>query len=65
MNRNNLKRIRRASGLKQSTLAKLAGVSRSATSEIESGKHLPSLRTAQKLAEVLNVKIEDIFEAEN
>ena len=64
VNRNNLKRIRIASGLKQSALAELAGVSRPAISDIERGKHLPSVKTARKLAKALKVKVEDIFEAD-
>jgi DNA-binding XRE family transcriptional regulator len=47
-------RDRRAAGLTQQRLAKLAGVRQETISRIESGKHTPSVRTMQKIDRALS-----------
>jgi len=50
-----LKKIREEQGLKQSQLAKKAGVSAGLIGQIEKGKIQPSLRTVEKLASALDI----------
>lgn len=56
----NLKRFRKAKGLKQKELADLVGVSESAISQYESGKKNPSFDIALKLAEALDCESADL-----
>ena len=54
-----LKRVRKQQGMKQETLARLAGyVNHSNVAKIEGGKTLPSLDKALTLARILNVPVE-------
>jgi DNA-binding XRE family transcriptional regulator len=46
-------RDRRAAGLSQEELARLAGVRQETISRIESGKHSPTIRTVEKIDRVL------------
>jgi putative transcriptional regulator len=59
--KNNLKVLRAMHNLTQEQLAEKIGVTRQTVIAIESGKYLPSLGLAFKLAEVFKIKIEDIF----
>ena len=52
--------IRARSGLSQSALAKLAGITPSALSMIEAGKREPIMSTAFALADALNTTVDDI-----
>ena len=56
----NLRKIRKARGLKQKELAKLVGVSESSISQYESGAKTPSFETALKLAEALDCESADL-----
>ena len=56
----NLRKIRKARGLKQKELAKLVGVSESSISQYESGTKTPSFETALKLAEALDCESADL-----
>jgi len=47
-------RERRELGLSQQALAKMAGVRQKTSSRLESGKHLPTVRTVEKIARALN-----------
>ncbi len=58
---NNLKQLRKNSGLTQVELSKLLGVSRQTIISIESGKYDPSLPLAFKIGTVLNMPLEQIF----
>ena len=60
----NLKSIRKARGLSQSQLAKLAGVQRQAIYDLESGRYMPNTSVALRLAKHLNCKVEDLFSIE-
>jgi putative transcriptional regulator len=62
--KNKLKLLRQERELTQQALADLLGVSRQTVISIETGKYDPSLPLAFKLARLLGVKIEDVFEPE-
>ncbi|HEY9574219.1 MAG TPA: helix-turn-helix transcriptional regulator [Lachnospiraceae bacterium] len=59
--KNNLKEHRARLGINQTQLGKLCGVSRQTISFIERGDYSPSVTLALKLAEILQVHVEDIF----
>jgi putative transcriptional regulator len=61
---NRLKEIRAQRGLTQADLALLAGVSRNTINTIENGVFTPSTLLALTLAEVLKLRVEDIFTLE-
>lgn len=46
----------------QAELGERVGVSRQAINAVETGKHDPSLSLAFKLAEVFDLRIEDVFD---
>ena len=54
--------IRKAKGLTQTDLAKLANVSRKTINTIENNVFVPSTILALTLAEVLDVSVHDLFE---
>ena len=56
----NLKKYRKAKGLKQKELADMVGVSESSISQYESGKKTPSFEIALKLAEALDCESADL-----
>ena len=58
---NKVKDYRLKKGLSQSELGKLIGVARNTISSIERCEYTPTLRTAIKLAKVLNANITDLF----
>lgn len=59
---NRLKVVRTINGdLTQQEVADKVGCSRQTIHSIESGKFLPSVELAVRLARVLGVKVEDIF----
>ena len=59
---NKLKLARVAQGdLTQQDLADKVGCSRQTIHSIESGKFVPSVEVALKIAKILNSKVEDIF----
>jgi putative transcriptional regulator len=58
---NTLKVQRAKLGINQEKLGELAGVSRQTISSIERGEYNPSVTLALKLAQILNVSVEDIF----
>ena len=58
---NRVQYYRRKIGLSQSELARLVGVSRNTISSIERCEYIPTLKTAFKLAKVLNVDINVLF----
>jgi DNA-binding XRE family transcriptional regulator len=56
-----LKEIIDDRGLKQGYIAERVGVRQSTISEVVRGKRLPTLPVALKIADVLGVRIEDIW----
>lgn len=62
--KNNLKEYRAKINVNQTEMGKLVGVSRQTISQIERGDYSPSVTLALKIAKVLNVRVEDIFNYE-
>lgn len=60
--KNNLRELRAAREWSQSDLADKLGVSRQTINAIETGKYDPSLPLAFKMAKLLKMPIEDIFD---
>lgn len=60
---NRLKEYRRLrDDMTQQALAEAAGVSRQSIISIENGKYRPSVELALKLAQVLDARVEDLFQ---
>ena len=59
--KNKVKDFRKKKRLTQNELADLIGVSRQAINAIEKEKFDPSLPTAFKLSELINISIEELF----
>jgi len=60
-----IKELRKKAGLTQKEFADLLQTSISHVSRLETGKHLPSLPVAYKIASILNCLIEDLYDFEN
>ena len=58
---NNLKKLRQNAGMTQQQLADIVGVTRQTIIAIEANKYSPSLEVAFIIAQVLRVKIDDVF----
>lgn len=56
-----LKKLREERGLSQKEIAKKIGVSRETISAYETGRAKPSLDVALKLAKILKVSVEELF----
>ena len=54
--------LRRELGISQKTIAETLGVAQSTVSQWESGKNIPDLPTARKLAILYGVSIEELLE---
>lgn len=59
-----IKELRAKYDLTQADLAEKVGVSRQTILYLEKGKYIPSLTLALKLAKILDVKVEELFELE-
>ncbi|MEW8956952.1 helix-turn-helix transcriptional regulator [Clostridium sp.] len=58
----NLKRIREKHGITQEGMAKFLGYKyKSGYNNIETGKRKLDLETAKKIADIFNIKIDDLF----
>lgn len=57
----NIRRIREERGLSQEELAALAGLHRAYVGQIERGEKNIGLKNLQKIAQALEVNIEDLF----
>ena len=62
--KNDLKKLRKEQGLKQSDLAMAVGICEKSISNIELEKNQASLETALRLAAYFKVSVEDIFPLE-
>ena len=62
---NKVKQYRKAARMTQSQLAERAGVSRQTISDIETGKHDPTISVALLLARDLGVKVDNLFKLIN
>ncbi len=58
---NDIKKLRKAAGLRQEDLANQVGVSRQTIIAVENNKYDPTLELAMKLAKALEKNVEDIF----
>ncbi len=59
--KNSLKALRAERGWSQSELAERLDVSRQSVNAIETGRYDPSLPLAFRIAELLELRIEDVF----
>ena len=59
---NNLRKLRKAKGLSQERLARLANVANNTIVKIEAGKNKnPTLNTLKKIAKALEVNVDDLI----
>ena len=58
----NLKSVRESTGMTQQELADLIGMRRETILNLENKRYNPSLEMALKIAQVFNLKVEDLFE---
>jgi putative transcriptional regulator len=61
----NIRELRKKAGLTQKDFAALLQTSVSHVSRLETGKHLPSLPVAYRIAKTLCCLIEDLYDFEN
>jgi putative transcriptional regulator len=59
---NRITELRAAASMSQAELGDLIGVTRQTVNAIEGGKYSPSLEAAFKIARVLDVPLEDVFQ---
>jgi putative transcriptional regulator len=59
--REKLIKCRKDKGWTQGELAKRTGISRAYLSNIEAGKHTPSLEVARNLSALLGISMEELF----
>jgi putative transcriptional regulator len=59
--KNRIKVLRAERDWSQQTLAQEIGVSRQAINAVERGKHVPSLQLAFDIADIFNLRIDDVF----
>lgn len=58
----NIKKARKKKGISQDKLSKLAEVTLTTLTKIESGVNInPTVKTIQKIAKALNVKVDDLL----
>lgn len=62
--RNRVRELRTAQGLLQAELAAALGVSRQTVISIETGRYLPSLPLAFRIARLFQTPLEKVFEPE-
>lgn len=58
---NRIKELRNSLGMTQDDLAKKVGVRRETIVFLEQGKYNPSLKLAHDVAQILGVKIDELF----
>lgn len=59
--RNNIKELRKASGLRQEDMAAMLHVSRQTIIAMENNKYNPTLELAMRVAQLLKKPVEQIF----
>ena len=62
---NRLRELRSARGLTQAALAEAVGVSRKTINTVENGVFTPSTLLALKIARVLGVPVEEVFQLDD
>ena len=63
--KNDVRERRRERGLSQADLAKALGVSRQTVNSIETGRWVPSLALALSLGRFFDVRVEEMFDADD
>ncbi|GMA50104.1 hypothetical protein GCM10025857_14610 [Alicyclobacillus contaminans] len=63
-NKTRLKQLIEENGIKQEWLAQRAGVNSNTLSRIVTGRHLPTLRIAQRIARALNTTVDELWPLE-
>ena len=63
--KNKIKEYRKPLGLSQHRLSKKVGISRISINQIETGKTMPSLKTANDIADTLGVCIHKVFDLDD
>ena len=58
----NLKSVRESTGMTQQELADLIGMRRETILHLETNRYNPSLEMALNIAQIFNLKVEDLFE---
>ena len=58
---NHLKEIRAELGMTQAQLAELVGIARVSIIAIENGRFIPTVETALRISQAVNIPIEKIF----
>ncbi len=61
LNKNKVRALRQAHKMTQEELARSLGVTRQTVISIEKARYTPSLPLALKIAQVFNLKVDDIF----
>ncbi len=56
-----IRKVRSAKGLRQQDLADLTGIARPNIARLESGRRMPKIGTLKKIAEALQIRIEDLM----
>ena len=56
-----LKQLRESKGISQTQLANLVGLKQTTISQYENGSRKPNLNKAKKIADVLNITLDDFF----
>lgn len=59
--KNDITKYKRKLEISDRELAKMTGLSKSTISDVETGKHYPSILTALMLARALNVSVDMLF----
>ena len=59
--KNFLRKYRKAANMTQVELAKAAGTTQAVICRYETGKRIPKITTAQKIADALGCKVNDIW----
>ena len=56
-----LKQLRESKGISQTQLANLVGLKQTTISQYENGSRKPNLNKAKKIADALNISLDDFF----
>ncbi len=63
--KNKIRELRKELGLRQEDLAREAGVTRQTINAIENDKYNPTLVLAMKLARLLKIPVEELFQLDD
>ena len=63
--KNKIRQLRKSAGLRQEDLAVKLGVTRQTINAIENEKYSPTLELAMRLAKLLEIPVEELFQLED